>query len=87
MVNFSKYEKLSTQVSIDILESNPKTFEIDGKIQILSDLKNTLTVYIKLYKFYAENYLRKTLSYFNSEIILDGLKPLVERQEEFNEPP
>lgn len=86
-VDFSEYEKLGTQVSIDILESNPKTFKVDEKIQLLCDLKNTPTVYIKLYEFNAENYYRKNLNSFNSEINLDGLEPLVERKEEFKEPP
>ena len=83
----TKYEQLGTQVMINILESNPKSFKIDDKIRILWDLKNTPTIYIKIYEFNAENYYRNKLAPFDSMINLDGLEPLFERIEEFKESP
>lgn len=86
-VDMAEYEILGTKVMLNILESNPKTFKVDDKIRILCDLKNTPTVYIRLYEFNAENYYRNTLTEFSSEINLDGLEPFVERKEEFKEVP
>ena len=81
------YDKLGTEVMIDILQSNPKSYKVNDKIKILCDLKNTPTVYIKIYEFNAENYYRNKLSQFNDQINLDGLEPLFERTEEFKESP
>ncbi|CAI2372903.1 unnamed protein product [Moneuplotes crassus] len=80
-------EELGTKVMINILDSNLQHHKVDDKVQILCDLKNTPTVYIKIYEFNAENYYKSNLSEFNSQIDLDGLEPAFQRIEEFKETP
>lgn len=86
-VDMTKFDNLGNKVLINILESNPTTFKMDDTIKILCDLKNTPTVYIKIYEFNAENYYRSRMSEFDSTINLDGLEPTFEKTEEFKEAP
>ena len=85
--DISNMETLGTKVMVNILESNPETYKVDEKVKILCDLKNTPTVYIKIYEFNAENYYRNQGVEFNSSIDLDGLEPAFQRTEEFKESP
>jgi hypothetical protein len=84
-VDMAKFDDLGNKVLINILESNPTTFKMDDSIKILCDLKNTPTVYIKVYEFNAENYYRSRMCDFDNTINLDGLEPTFEKIEEFKE--
>jgi hypothetical protein len=85
--NIKKYEKLAKQVMIQILEFNPELYKRDERVKISLELKNVPTLYVKIFEFNSENYYRKTLQPFRTDVNLDGLISSDEKIYEFKETP
>ena len=67
------FEKLAKEVHIKIFDSNKDKFKKDETVKINIELKNVPTLYIKIFEFNCENYYRKNLAPFKTNVNLDGL--------------
>jgi len=52
---------------------NKKTFNFEEEIEIFADLKNVQKMQVKVFEINTDNYFRKNMSAFTSDINLDGL--------------
>jgi hypothetical protein len=62
-----------------------KVFGIGEDVSLFLELKNTPTLFVKIYEINLENYYRSTLSPFKTDINLDGLLPSEEKKYNYNE--
>ena len=72
-VDASKFESLARKVLIEFCESNTEYFAKEDAVCLHVDLKNVPTLHIKIFEFNTENYYRKNLAPFRTDINLDGL--------------
>ena len=79
-------ESLGNEVHIDILSTNKDVFKRDERVKIDLWLKNTPTVYVKVFNFACDNYYWKTLSNVNTDVDLEGLLPEHQQQASFTHP-
>eukprot|EP01022_Parablepharisma_sp_SALTPOND_P022439 TRINITY_DN455_c0_g4_i1.p1 TRINITY_DN455_c0_g4~~TRINITY_DN455_c0_g4_i1.p1 ORF type:complete len:1362 (-),score=197.70 TRINITY_DN455_c0_g4_i1:4439-8524(-) len=86
-LNTTRLEHITSEVSINICESNPDLFNVNEDIKIWLEIKNIPTLYVKVFEINAEKYYRSTLKPFNSGINLDGLVASLEKTLEFKQPP
>ena len=85
--NIKKYELLAKKVMIQILDFNPEIYKKNDRVKLHLELKNVPTLYVKIFEFNSENYYRKNLAPFRTDVNLDGLISTDEKVYEFKEPP
>lgn len=85
--NIKKYEQLAKKVMIQILDFNPDLYKRNDRVKLHLELKNVPTLYVKIFEFNSENYYRKNLAPFRTDVNLDGLISTDEKVFEFKEPP
>ena len=84
--NVKKYELLAKKVLIQILDFNQDSFKRDERVKLSLELKNVPTLYVKIFEFNSENYYRKNLQPFKTDVNLDGLISTDEKIYEFKDP-
>lgn len=77
--NTGRLEKLATKVSIQICEHNKPVFELADDVVLHVELKNVATLFVKVFEINTENYYRKSMSPFRTDVNLDGLIASSER--------
>jgi hypothetical protein len=50
-LNTQKFEDLKDKVIIELLDCNKELFKKEDRVQIVAELKNTPTIYVKIYEF------------------------------------
>jgi hypothetical protein len=85
-IDAKKFEKLTNQVFIDLLECNKSVFKREDRVRLLCEIKNVATLHVKIFEFNSENYYRKNLAPFRTDVNLDGLVTAHEEKHEFKEP-
>ncbi len=85
--NSQTLEKITADVDIYVCEHNKDTFNVGEDISIWVEIKNVPTLYIKVFEINTENYYRKHMKPFKSDISLDGLVASMERTVEYSKPP
>ena len=85
--NATRLEKLATEVSIQIGEQNKDVFAIGEDVSLWVEIKNVPTLFIKVFEINSENYYRKSMAPFRTDINLDGLIASIERVQEYKQSP
>eukprot|EP00826_Nyctotherus_ovalis_P042781 TRINITY_DN4453_c0_g1_i3.p1 TRINITY_DN4453_c0_g1~~TRINITY_DN4453_c0_g1_i3.p1 ORF type:complete len:653 (+),score=206.47 TRINITY_DN4453_c0_g1_i3:240-2198(+) len=85
--NSARLEKLVSEVRVKIRPDNKECFKTDDPISLKVEIKNVPKLLIKVFEINLENYYRKTMSSFKSDINLDGLVASIERTVEHKEAP
>eukprot|EP01022_Parablepharisma_sp_SALTPOND_P019171 TRINITY_DN3242_c0_g1_i1.p1 TRINITY_DN3242_c0_g1~~TRINITY_DN3242_c0_g1_i1.p1 ORF type:complete len:1469 (-),score=192.25 TRINITY_DN3242_c0_g1_i1:4794-9200(-) len=85
--NTERLENLAKKVSIDIMKHNKSTFAVGENVSLWVELKNAPTLLIKIFEINTENYYKKKLDAFHTDINLDGLVASFERSIDFKQPP
>jgi hypothetical protein len=85
--NTARLENLGSQVRIKIQPNNKDCFKPGEDISLKVELKNVPTLFVKVFEINTENYYRKTMDYFKTDINLDGLVASIEKTIEHKEPP
>lgn len=83
-IDFDKYDKLASQVIIDLLPCNKEVFKPDEKVKIVAELKNVPKMHIKIFEFNSLNYYKKNCVPFKTDVNLDGFIASYEKDLEFN---
>lgn len=86
-VSTKEAETMKNMVLIELLECNKQVFKREDRVKLVTEIKNVPTLHIKIFEFNSENYYRKTLSPFRTDVNLDGLITAHEETHEFIEPP
>jgi hypothetical protein len=92
-LNTSKFEDLKDKVLIELLNCNKELFKREDRVQIVAELKNTPTLYVKIYEFdrktefsgCSKEYYEKNLVPFRTDINLEGLKTENEAEHNFDQ--
>eukprot|EP00826_Nyctotherus_ovalis_P061594 TRINITY_DN877_c0_g3_i1.p1 TRINITY_DN877_c0_g3~~TRINITY_DN877_c0_g3_i1.p1 ORF type:complete len:1387 (-),score=537.00 TRINITY_DN877_c0_g3_i1:3078-7238(-) len=85
--NSERLESLGSKVRIKLQPDNKECFKVGEEVKVKVELKNVPTLFVKVFEINLENYYRKNMDYFKSDINLDGLVASVERTLEQKEPP
>lgn len=85
--NSSRLERLGTEVRIKILPSNKDCFKVGDDVRLKVEVKNVPTLFIKIFEINMENYYRKNMDYFKTDVNLDGLVASIEKTEESKDAP
>jgi len=85
--NSKRLEKLVSEVRIKIQPNNKDCFKPKEVISLQVEIKNVPMLFIKVFEINLENYYRKTMNDFRSDINLDGLVASIERTLESKEAP
>jgi len=85
--NTSRLEKLATEVDITIGEQNKDLFSIGEDIDLHVELKNVPTLFIKVFEINTENYYRKNMAPFKTDVNLDGLIATIEKTIDYKQAP
>ena len=83
-VDFEKYDKMASQVIIELLPSNKEVFKPDEKVEIVAELKNVPKMHIKIFEFNSLNYYKKNCVPFKTDVNLDGLIASYENDIDFD---
>ena len=86
-LNTERLEKLAGKASIQLCEHNKTLFEIGEDVSLHVELKNIPTLFIKIFEINTENYYRKNMSAFNTDVNLDGLIASLERSFDYKQAP
>ena len=86
-IDEKKYESLSNLVLIELLEWNKESFKKEDRVKLVCDIKNVSTLHVKIFEFNSENYYRKNLAPFRTDVNLDGLITADEEVHELKEFP
>lgn len=65
--------QLQSATYIQITHFNKKTFRLEETIKVHADIKNIQKMQVKVFEINTDNYFRKNMSNFTSDINLDGL--------------
>jgi len=68
---------------IELLQSNQPIFKPEERVRIVAELKNVPQLYVNIYEFNSENYYRKNMAPFRTDVNLDGLIASHEHVHEF----
>ena len=79
-------EFLSKETRILFCEHNKERFSLSEEPSLFVELKNVPTLIMKIYEINAQNYYKKNLREFRSDINLDGLIPTSEKIFEYKHP-
>jgi hypothetical protein len=85
-IDVKKYEHMKDLVLIELLECNKDVFKKEDRVKLDLEIKNVPTLHIKIFEFNSENYYRKNLAPFRTDVNLDGLITAHEEKHEFKEP-
>ncbi len=85
--NTGRLEKVAGEVSINIGDQNKDVFAIGEDVSLWIELKNVPTLFIKVFEINTENYYRKNMSPFKTDVNLDGLIASIERTVEYKQAP
>ncbi len=77
--NMTRLERLAGETLITLCPHNKDRFEVGEEVTIFVELKNVPTLHVKVFEINTENYYRKDLSLFKTDINLDGLVASMER--------
>lgn len=69
------------------MDFNASTFKREERVKLSLMLKNVPTLYVKIFEFNSENYYRKNLQPFKTDVNLDGLISTDEKVYEFKDAP
>lgn len=72
---------------IDFPYYNKKTFEVDETIKIVSQIKNVTKLVVKVFEINLDNYYRKNMNAFKTDINLDGLIAKFEKEFQYADKP
>eukprot|EP00347_Sterkiella_histriomuscorum_P021579 403333486 len=64
---------LQDKAYIKLCHYNTKTFKLDQEIEVIADIKSIPKMQVKVFEINTDNYFRKNMSAFTSDINLDGL--------------
>ena len=81
--NSKELETLGRQVRVNFEEKNKDLFNIGEDINLWVELKNVSTLFIKVFEINTENYYRKNMAAFKTDINLDGLVACIEKTLDF----
>ena len=81
------FEALAKEVKIELVDSNKPVFKREERVRIVAELKNVPQLYVHIYEFNSENYYRKKMAPFRTDVNLDGLIAQHEEKFEFAELP
>jgi hypothetical protein len=70
-------------VLLEIEDHNKKNFKVNERVKLTLTLKNTPSLTVKVFEFNSENYYRKTMAPFKTDVNLDGLVASNEETHEF----
>lgn len=87
VTNSARLDELARSVGIKLVPSNKDLYSIGEDIILKVEIKNVPTLYIKVFEINTENYYRKDLSLFKTDINLDGLVASIEKTMEFKQSP
>jgi len=85
--DLKRFETLSNKVLIDLLECNQDVFKTDERVKIVANIKNVSSLHIKIFEFNSENYYRKNLAPFRSNVDLDGLVTAFQKEYKYDKLP
>jgi len=85
--NAARLEKLAIDVRITLAPNNKDLFQIGEDVSVWVNIKNVPKLFIKVFEINTENYYRKNMSVFKTDINLDGLVASIERIQEYKESP
>ena len=85
--NTTRLEKLAAEVRINICEHNKDAFDIGDDVSLWVELKNVSSLFVNVFEVNIENYYRKYMSPFKTDINLDGLIAAIEKSYEYKYPP
>ena len=86
-VSTKAIESMTNLVLIELLECNKDVFKREDRVRLVTEIKNVATLHVKIFEFNSENYYRKNLSPFRTDVNLDGLITAHEEKYEFKELP
>ena len=86
-IDAKKFENLTNLVLINLLECNADWFKKGDRVKLVAEIKNVSTLHVKIFEFNSENYYRKNLAPFRTDVNLDGLVTQHEEKFEFKEVP
>lgn len=73
---------LQSQTFIELCHYNKKQFGVDEEIEIFAKIKNVPKMLVKVFEINTDNYFRKNMKAFTSDINLDGL--IAKYEQEYN---
>ena len=81
------YEKVQREVTLRLCEYNPALFMPDEEVVLDLEVKNIQQLYVKVFEINTENYYRKHMAPFRTDVNLDGLLSSYEQLHHFDDPP
>ena len=72
---------------IEFCESNREYFAKEETVAVHANLKNVQTLYVRVFQINTENYYKKRLAPFATDINLDGLIASEEKEFHFEDVP
>ena len=82
--NSKELETLGRQVRINFEDKTKDVFNIGEDISLWIELKNVSKLFIKVFEINTENYYRKNMEAFKTDINLDGLVACIEKTLDFH---
>lgn len=79
------FEDLAKEVMIELVDANRPVFRPEERVRLVVELKNVPQLFVNIYEFNSENYYRKTMAPFRTDVNLDGLVASHEERFEFDE--
>jgi len=77
--NASRLDNIKNRVMLNVCKFNKEAFNLGDEIEIFIDVKNVPSLIVKVFYVNAENYYRKNLATFKSNINLDGFMATIEK--------
>ena len=59
---------------IELSHYNKKQFEVNEEVELFVNIKNVLKLQVKVFEINTDNYYRKNMTNFTTDINLDGLE-------------
>jgi len=70
-----------------LVHYNKTNCSVEESIRITANIKNVVKLYVKVFEVSTDNYYRKNLQPFSTDINLDGLVPKDEKEYDFKDAP
>jgi len=83
----SVVRQLQHATYIQLCHYNKTSFKVDEEIKVFVDVKNIQKMQVKVFEINTDNYFRKNMSNFTSDINLDGLIAKHEQELNYSENP
>ncbi len=80
-------EEVQNEVVLKLCEHNPGLFLPEDEVVLDVEVKNIQQLFIKVFEINTENYYRKHMAPFRTDVNLDGLLSTTEELHPFDDPP